>query len=392
MRARAPSPAEEVAALAAAVRPARAADAAAVRRRLDGLAKPPGSLGRLEALAVRLARVYGDPPPPLRRRTVFVLAADHGVARRGVSAYPASVTGAMCRTLTGGGAAVCVLARSVGAEVVVADLGVDADLSGVPGLLHRKVRRGSRDLSAGPALTPAEAAAAVAAGAGLVRERAAGCDVVALGEMGIGNTTAATALTAALTGAGVAEVMGPGTGVVGAARARKETAVAAALRRAAGVRDPFELLAALGGLEIAGLVGVTLAAAGAGRAVVTDGFIATAAALVAARLAPPVRDHLVAGHRSTEPGHAVQLAALDLEPVLDLDLRLGEGTGAVLALPVLDAAAGLLREMATLASVLPAEAAEASTRAAPSEQTEQTEPSEGAERPEPSEFGDLSGP
>lgn len=340
------TPRTEVDALVAALRPAGRADAAAVAARLDGLTKPPGSLGSLETLALRLALIYGDPPPPLRRRTVIVCAADHGVTARGVSAYPASVTAAMCRNIAAGGAAINAVAASVGATVVLADLGVCADLDGEAGIEHCNVRRGTRDLVDGPAMTAEEAGRAVAAGAALVRSRLDRTDIVALGEMGIGNTTAAAALTAALTGAPAAAVVGPGTGLDERRLRRKRELVASAVARV-GPGAPFGALAQLGGLEIAGLVGVTLAAAGEGRAVVADGFIATAAAYVAVRICPPARDYLFAGHRSVEPGHSVLLDALGLEPVLDLRLRLGEGTGAALALPVLDAAGAVLREMAT---------------------------------------------
>ncbi len=338
----------EVADLVAAVVPAKRASPEAVQAHLDALTKPVGSLGRLEALALRLACIYGDPPPPLARRMVFVLAADHGVALRGVSAYPAAVTAQMCRNYASGGAAVSVLARASGASVVAVDIGVDADLANVSGIVHRKIRRGTRDLAEVPALTREEVCRAVLLGAELVEQAAP--DVVALGEMGIGNTTAASALTAALTGTDGLRVVGPGTGVSGERLAAKRDAVRRALARIRPGADPLGLLAEVGGLEIAGLVGVTLGGARAGRAVLTDGFIATAAALVAVRVCAPARDYLFAAHRSPEPGHAVQLAALDLAPILDLGLRLGEGTGATLAVPILDAAGALLREMATFAS------------------------------------------
>lgn len=329
------------------VTPPAAARPAEVRRHLDALTKPPGSLGRLEDAAVRLATIYGDPPPSLARRTVFLLAGDHGVARRGVSAYPREVTAAMCRNFAAGGAAINAVAGSVGAEVVVADFGVDADLDGVGGVLGRKVGRGTADLSERPAMSVDDAARAVLAGAELVSERIPDLDVAALGEMGIGNTTPASALAAALTGAPAVSVVGPGTGLTPAGIEAKADVVERALRRVRGETDPLVLLAELGGYEIAGLVGVTLGAAGAGVAVVSDGFIATAAALVAVRLQPAAAGYLFAGHRSPEPGHARLLKALELEPLLDLELRLGEGTGAALALPILDAAGALLRDMAT---------------------------------------------
>lgn len=333
--------------LVEAISPPDAANPADVRRHLDALTKPPGSLGRLEDVALRLATIYGDPPPPLSRRTVFLLAGDHGVARRGVSAYPPEVTTAMCRNFARGGAAINAVARSVGAGVVVADFGVDADLEDVDGVVGCKLGRGTADLSEGPAMPVDDAARAVLAGADLVTERVRELDVVVLGEMGIGNTTSASALTTALTGAPVAAVVGPGTGLTADGITTKAKVVGQAVRRVAEERGPLMLLAELGGFEIAGLVGVTLSAARAGRAVVCDGFIATAAALVAVRLQPAAADYLIAGHRSPEPGHAALLRALALDPLLELELRLGEGTGGALALPALEAAGTLLREMAT---------------------------------------------
>ncbi|MEM7415744.1 MAG: nicotinate-nucleotide--dimethylbenzimidazole phosphoribosyltransferase [Gemmatimonadota bacterium] len=317
----------------------------AVQRHLDDLTKPPGSLGRLENIAVRLATIVGDPPAKLARRTVFVLAADHGVTARGVSAYPAEVTAQMCLNLAGGGAAVCAFARTVGCDVVVADLGVryDGPLGG--GVLHHRVAHGSADLVDGPALTAEERDAAVAAGAALVE--AVETDVVCLGEMGIGNSTSAAALTALLTDGPPEDVVGPGTGVEGNALEAKRAVVRTATERVGPGRPAEEVLAEVGGLEIAGLVGVILAATGKGLPVIVDGFISTAAALVAVGVEATVRDYLFAGHRSAEPGHDRALAHLGLHPVLDLNFRLGEGTGAVLALPVIDAAGAMLRDMAT---------------------------------------------
>jgi nicotinate-nucleotide--dimethylbenzimidazole phosphoribosyltransferase len=332
------------------VQPPCAADPDAVRHHLDSLTKPRGSLGTLESLALQLALIYGDPPPRLHRKTVFVLAADHGVTRQGVSAYPREVTAQMCRNYATGGAAVSVLARTLAAEVVAVDIGVDADLHDLDGLVHRKVRRGTRDLSEGAALTAHEVEQALDVGIGLVRDRDPLPDVIGLGEMGIGNTTPAGAITAALTGAPGALVSGTGTGIDDAGVAKKRRIIDDSVNRLRGSRDPLAVLAEVGGLEIAGLAGVVLGSAAAGRVVVLDGFIATAAALVAARIDPAVREYLVASHRSTEPGHGIQLEALQLTPLLNLGLRLGEGTGAVLAFPLLDAATAILREMATFES------------------------------------------
>lgn len=338
---------EELRPLVRAVRSPAAADPAAVRRHLHSLTKPPGSLGRLEELALRLGLIYGDPPPRLHRRTVFVLAADHGVAARGVSAYPQAVTAQMCANFCRGGAAINAIAGTVEARVVVADFGVKGEMGHLPGLRTRKVRSGTRDLARESALDPEEAAAAVLAGARLFDEKAAVTQVAALGEMGIGNTTSAAVVAAALTGDSAEAVVGPGTGVGAEGRRRKVAAVRSALERLPPAPDPLRVLSEAGGLEIAGLVGVTLACARAGRAVVTDGFIATAAAALAVRLCPAAAGYLFASHLSPEPGHRVFLEELGLRPLFDLEMRLGEGTGAVLAFPILDAAGAVLREMAT---------------------------------------------
>jgi nicotinate-nucleotide--dimethylbenzimidazole phosphoribosyltransferase len=314
--------------------------------RLDRLTKPPGSLGRLEELAARVVVMTGKPDARVDAPVIFTLAGDHGVAARGVSAYPAAVTGQMVRNLARGGAAVNVLARHAGASVVVADLGVAATEAWPPGVVTRRVAPGTRDLAAGPALTREEAEAALLAGAGLVEE--SGADCVGTGEMGIGNTTAASALTAGLLGAEPEAVTGRGTGLDEAGWRRKVAVVRQALAaNRPDPADPLGVLAALGGLEIAGLAGVILAGAARRVPVVLDGFIAGAAALVACRLRPAARDYLVAAHRSAEPGHRPVLEALGLAPLLDLGLRLGEGTGAALAIGLLRAALACYREMAT---------------------------------------------
>ena len=322
------------------------------RERLDQLTKPPGSLGRLEELAWRLAEITGQCPPRVDRAAIFTLAADHGVAAEHVSAYPQVVTAQMVDNLLRGGAAVSVLARQVGARVVVADLGVASAFAGHPSLRALAIAPGTRNMTCGPAMTREQARAAIDAGIGLVEaERAVGLDVVGTGEMGIANTTAASAMVAALTGADAEAVTGPGTGVDGEAWRRKVSVI----RRALAVNEPdpgdaLDVLAKVGGFEIAGLVGVTLAAAAHRIPVVLDGFIAGAAALVAVRLAGDARHALIASHRSAEPGHRHVLAALGLEPYLDLGLRLGEGTGAALGIGLAHAAAALLTEMATFKS------------------------------------------
>jgi nicotinate-nucleotide--dimethylbenzimidazole phosphoribosyltransferase len=318
----------------------------AAQARLDDLTKPRGSLGRLEELARWAAVIVGHDRPRIERPVIFTLAGDHGVAAQGVSAYPQTVTAQMVANLAAGRAAVNVLARQVGARVVVADLGVAADVSGQPGVLARKVAPGTADLSVGPAMTREAAVSAILAGAALVDDD--GPDCVGTGEMGIGNTTSASALTAALTGADPTSVTGRGTGLDREAWHRKTAVVHRALAANRPDRaDPLGVLAALGGFEIAGLVGVVLAGAGRRLPVVLDGFIATAAALVAARLCPTVRPYLLASHRSAEPGHRRLLEALDLVPCLDLDMRLGEGTGAALGIGLLRAALACYTEMAT---------------------------------------------
>jgi nicotinate-nucleotide--dimethylbenzimidazole phosphoribosyltransferase len=322
------------------------ADAA---RRQDRLTKPAGSLGRLEELSIRLAGMAGHLRPPLRERVVFTLAADHGVTEEGVSAYPRQVTAQMVRNFLSGGAAINVLARRAGARVVVADLGVDGDLPAHPDLRSRRVRRGTANIARGPAMSREEAVAAVEAGRALVAEEAGrGLHVACTGDMGIANTTSSAALICHFSGLGPEHVVGRGTGVDDAGLERKRAAVARALEvNRERLTEALGALAALGGLETAGLAGVILESAARRTPVVLDGFTSAAAALVAVALAPGVRDYLIAAHRSQELGHVAALAGLGLRPLLDLDLRLGEGTGAVLALPLLDAAVAVLNEMAT---------------------------------------------
>ena len=316
------------------------------QRRLDRLTKPQGSLGRLEELAARVVVITGNAEPRIDAPVIFTLAGDHGVVAEGVSAYPQAVTAQMVENFCRGGAAVNVLAHEVGARVIVADLGVAGELSSHPALVRRNVARGTRNLALGPAMTREEALAAIAAGATLVAEAAPDC--VGTGEMGIGNTTAASALTAALTGADPRAVTGRGTGVDEATWTRKVEVIHRALAaNRPDPRHPLDVLAALGGLEIAGLVGVMLAGAARRVPVVLDGFIATAAALVAVRLRTEVREYLIAAHRSAEPGHALLLETLGLAPLLDLGMRLGEGTGAALGIGLLRAALACYREMAT---------------------------------------------
>ncbi len=333
---------------------------AATRARLDRLTKPQGSLGRLEELAVTIAGITGQSMPRLPRKTVVVMVGDHGVATEGVSAYPQEVTAQMVGNFLAGGAAINVLARAAGARVVVVDVGTATDVPAHPDLVARRVASGTRNMTAGPAMTEVEALAAIAVGVDVVeREVERGIDLVATGDMGIGNTTASSALVAAITGRPAAEVTGRGTGVDDAGLGRKVAAVERALaanRTAHG--DPLALLAGVGGLEIAGLVGVILGAAANRVPVLLDGFISGAAALVATELCPAARDSLIAAHRSVEIGHRAALERMGLVPYLDLDLRLGEGTGAALLMPLVDGALAILAEMATFDSAGVSERAE----------------------------------
>ncbi len=304
----------------------------------------------LETLAVQLAGITGDPLPSVERRAVIVMAGDHGVAAEGVSAYPAAVTPQMVLNFLNGGAAINALARQAAARVTVVDVGVAAELQH-PDLISRKVALGTANMAQGPAMTREQALAAIQAGIGVLDEQyVQGLDLVATGDMGIGNTTAASAITAALTGASVATVTGYGTGINEAQREHKIAVIERALAvNDPDAADPLDVLAKVGGLEIAGLAGVVLAAASRHMPVVIDGFISGAAALVAGRLCPTSRYYMIAGHRSVERGHQIILQELGLSPLLDLQLRLGEGTGAALAMGIVAAAARAHREMATFA-------------------------------------------
>lgn len=312
--------------------------AAAARERHARLAKPPGSLGRLEELGARLAGIAGTCPPPRPDPAALVVfAGDHGVHARGVTPWPQSITASVAAAIAGGGGGAAVLARSVGASVEVVDVGIAGPTPA--GVLDRKVRPGTRDLAAEPAMTGGECRAAVEVGAERAAAAvAAGARVLLCGEVGIANTTPSAAVIAAVTGRPAAEVTGRGSGVDDPTLARKIAVVEAAV-----ARRPADALAALGGLELAALVGFVREGARLGVPVVLDGVITLAAALVAG-----VPDGCVASHLPVEPGGRVALDALGLEPLLDLDLRLGEGTGALLALPLLRAAADVLRDMATL--------------------------------------------
>lgn len=324
---------------------------AAARARQDQLTKPQGSLGRLEELSVQIAGITGNPRPVIRNKAVIVVAGDHGVAAEGVSAYPQEVTAQMVYNFLRGGAGISVLARHVGARVVVVDAGVAADLEPHPALKVRKIGYGTGNIARGPAMSREQAIRALESGIALVEEeRAQGLDIVAPGDMGIANTTPAAAIVAAVTGRPPAEVTGRGTGVDDTGLARKIAAVERALAvNEPDPRDGVDLLAKVGGFEIGTIAGIVLGAAAARIPVVLDGFISTAGALIAAAIAPTVVSYCIASHNSVEVGHRAMLHHLGLRPLLDLNLRLGEGTGAALAMSLVEAACKVLNEMATFA-------------------------------------------
>jgi nicotinate-nucleotide--dimethylbenzimidazole phosphoribosyltransferase len=320
--------------------------------RQSQLTKPPGSLGRLEGISIWLAGVYGSEKPMIHSKAVIVCAGDHGVTLEGVSAFPASVTPAMVMNFLGGGAAISAICRAVGARVYVLDAGVNADLPEHPDLISRKLRRGTGNIAVEPAMTRLEAAQTILAGAQVARTAIEnGANLIAAGDMGIGNTTPSAAITAFITGFEPRSVTGRGTGVKDDALEKKIRVVERVLERARNAKlepsDGLGILEHLGGLEIAAMVGVMLQGAASRVPVVVDGFIAGAAALIAVTLSPKVQAFLTASHRSQEPGHTAQLEWLKLEPLFDLNLRLGEGTGAALAMPLIESAARTLTEMAT---------------------------------------------
>lgn len=322
------------------------------RALVDGKAKPLGALGKIEDLAVRLALIAGRPNPSYERALLLVFAGDHGLTESGVSAYPSAVTVAMVATLLAGRASANAFAGAVGAQVKVVDAGVAADLAPHPLLIDAKVRQGTRNAALGSAMTAQEVESALAHGAAIARRaRDDGFDILALGEMGIGNSASAALLLHRLGPAPLADSIGAGAGHDAEGMARKRAVLETAAARTA-VTDPLEVLAQFGGLEIAMIAGAILGAASARLPVLVDGFIVSAAALVAIRLDPACADYCIFAHRSAERGHQVMLTALAAEPLLDLDLRLGEGTGALLALPLVRAAAGLLTQVASLDDVL----------------------------------------
>lgn len=325
--------------------------AAQARLHIDQLTKPLGSLGRLEEVAVELAAITGESFPVVTPPGVIVFAADHGVAVEGVSAYPQEVTVQMVANMANGGAGINVFARQIDALERIVDVGVANEVA-APGVIGRRIKAGTANMLREPAMSREEAARTLQVGSEAALEIIeAGAKVLIVGEVGIANTTASSAILAALTGADPDEIVGRGTGLDDAGWARKKQVVreAIALHRP-DAAEPIDVLAKVGGLEIGAMAGAILGAASKRIPVLLDGFIATVAALLAVRLCPSSADFLIAGHRSQEPGHAYVLNVLGKEPLLDLQLRLGEGTGAALAYPVLEAACRMVHEMATFAS------------------------------------------
>jgi nicotinate-nucleotide--dimethylbenzimidazole phosphoribosyltransferase len=321
-----------------------------LRKRLDSLTKPQGSLGRMEELALRVGRIQDSSSPQALRKLVVVMAADHGVCSEGVSAFPSAVTAQMVRNFCDGGAAINFLARHAGARVLIVDMGVATKISG-DGYLYRKIANGTQNFLRGPAMSAEQAREAVEAGIAIARDAALeGLDLIAGGDMGIGNTTSSSVITCLITGKTPAEVVGRGTGVDDAMLQRKRQVIADAVALHSQWQDGLDLLRRVGGFEIAGLTGLILGAAQYRVPIVLDGFVVTAAALVASQICPAVTSYLIAAHRSAEPGHAFALQHLHLEPLLDWNMRLGEGTGAALVFPLIEASCKMLSEMATFES------------------------------------------
>jgi nicotinate-nucleotide--dimethylbenzimidazole phosphoribosyltransferase len=319
------------------------------QKHLDNLTKPLGSLGRLEEFARRIVSITENPRPSVDKKVIFTFVGDHGVTQEGVSAYPKEVTPQMVLNFLRGGAGINVLARHAGAVVVIVDIGVDYDFGPLGGLTDRKIMRGTANMAKGPAMTRDEAIRCIEAGIELANSHAArGYRLFGTGEMGIGNTTPSSAIASVLTGRSVADVTGKGTGISEESLSKKIAVIEAAIslnRPEAG--DPIDVLAKVGGAEIGGIAGIVLGAAANRVPVVIDGFISTAGALIAHCLEPDSADYMFAAHNSVEIGHKVMLDKIGLRPILDLDLRLGEGTGAALAMLMIEAGLKIYREMAT---------------------------------------------
>jgi len=324
----------------------------AIRAHLDDLTKPRGSLGRLEEIALKYCLVANTDKPKMGGKRICCFAGDHGVAAEGVSAFPSEVTPQMVRNMLAGGAAINVLSRQAGADLVVVDIGVADPLEGAPGLRRMKVKAGTANMAKGPAMSRKEAEAAVAAGIALAGEAARdGVTLLGTGEMGIANTTAAAALFAALLPCPVEQITGRGTGIDDSALEHKIKTIKKALSiNSPSLSDPMGALASVGGLEIAGICGLVLGAAAHRIPVIVDGFISSAGALVAERLSPTVRDYLLFSHLSEEKGHAIFFDHFKAQPILDLKMRLGEGTGAALAMMIVESSVRIYNEMATFSS------------------------------------------
>ena len=324
---------------------------AAAKARQNKLTKPVGSLGRLEELSIQLAGIRGQDIPEIKDKIIITMAGDHGVVEEGVSAFPQEVTPQMVLNFLYGGAAINVLAKHVGARITIVDMGVAAEMEAHPLLVNKKVARGTANMTKGPAMTREQAEEAILAGVEVVEaEIAKGLDIVGTGDMGIGNTTPSAAIAAALTGIEPAKLAGRGTGVDDEGLKRKIDAIERALEiNKPDPKDGLDILTKVGGFEIAGLVGVILGAAANRKPVMVDGFISTAAAMIAVAIAPEVRAYLISAHRSQEYGHGQMVAWLGLKPLVDLDFRLGEGTGAALGISFAEAACKILAEMATFA-------------------------------------------
>ncbi len=330
------------------IRPVDTARTSEVQARLDNLTKPQGSLGRLEELAKKYCLITGRDKPVIKNKLIFTFAGDHGVAEEGVSAYPKEVTPQMVLNFLRGGAAVNVFAKHVGARVIVVDMGVDYEFEPMEGLEIRKIGRGTRNIAKGPAMSREEAEQAVIAGIELVEKYKDGLDLLGTGDMGIGNTTPSSAIVSVITGIDPARVTGRGTGIDDHSLQNK----VAVINKAIAVNNPdpkdaLDVLAKVGGYEIAGIAGLVLGAALYRIPVVIDGFISTAGALIAAEMKPLVRGYIIAAHQSVEIGHRAMLDHLEQVPLLDLNLRLGEGTGAALGMSLVEAGVKILSEMAT---------------------------------------------
>ncbi len=321
----------------------------ATQKRLDNLTKPQGSLGRLEEIAKQVVEITKKENPALRNKIIFTLAGDHGVSEEGISAYPKEVTAQMVYNFLSGGAGINVLARHAGARVVVVDMGVACDLVPHPELVIKKVNYGTKNMTKGPAMTKEEAIKSIETGIEVFREELKnGIDLIGTGDMGIGNTTASSAIAACFTGEPVEDVTGRGTGLDDKALKHKIEVIAKALKiNKPNPGDPIDVLSKVGGYELGGIAGIILGAASKRIPLIVDGFISTVGALVAYKLEPKVKDYIFAAHCSVEKGHIVVLKHMGIRPILDLNLRLGEGTGAALAMGIIEAGVKILTEMAT---------------------------------------------